>query len=412
MFLIYDLLIGLFYLAVILASIFNTKARKLLLGRNGVIKTLKNSIKPDDKIIWFHAASLGEFEQGRPVMEEIKRRKPDLKIIVTFFSPSGYEIRKNYAGADFICYLPFDFSWNARQFIKIVNPQVVYFIKYEFWYNFIHILQKKKTPLFCISANFRHNQLFFKWYGFWYKEFLHKFTHIYVQNQTSKDLLVNAGVENVTISGDTRFDRVFEIASQTKELPIIKEFSKGSKVVVAGSTWPADEDLIAKYITSESGNTKFIIAPHEIHETHIEGIISKMPANTIRYTKANEANLPDCKVLIVDNIGILSSVYQYGHSAYIGGAFGKGLHNILEAATFGLPVVFGPRYEKFKEALDLVEKGGVFSISEYNAFKTAFDKLLTDNEYHSKASAICKNYVAENRGATQVILNDLNFLIS
>lgn len=408
----YNFLIGLFYFGALIASPFNAKARKFMLGRNSVLKNLNKAFDKDDKIIWFHAASLGEFEQGRPVIEELKMRKPGYKILLTFFSPSGYEIRKNFKGADYVCYLPLDFSWHAQRFINIVKPKAAYFIKYEFWYNYINFLQQKNIPLFCISANFRPNQVFFKWYGFWYKRFLHKFNHLFVQNKISENLLKAVNVTNITVSGDTRFDRVFEIAAQIKKFPIIENFTCGQDVVIAGSTWPVDIDLLSRYICESTIKCKYIIAPHEVDETIIISLLKKLPNDTIRYSQATGCDFSKYRILVIDNIGILSSAYQYGRIAYIGGAFGKGLHNILEAATFGLPVVFGPKYDRFKEAIDLIEKQGSFSISDYDQLKISFDNLMTDDKLYQKSSNICKDYVAENRGATEIILKNLNFLDS
>ena len=400
----YNLILGLYWILVNIAALFNKKAKQFVVGRKGQFQKLSKAFIATDKIIWFHSASLGEFEQGRPVIEAFKKEHPGLKILVTFFSPSGYEIRKNYSGADYICYLPLDYSWNAAKFLDIIKPQAIYFIKYEFWPNYINEAKRRNIPIYCFSSNFRNNQLFFKWYGGKYKNILSKFKHLFVQNQRSKELLESVGITNVTVNGDTRFDRVHQIASQTKELPVVASFKANHNIIVCGSTWPVDEDLIIEYINICVHNCKFIIAPHELHETNIEQLQRKIMKKNIRYSQANETIVTNYDVLIIDNIGMLSSIYKYGVAAYIGGGFGKGIHNILEAATFGLPVVIGPKHKKFQEAVDLIERGGVFPISNGTELNKIFDTLLYDSVSLTKASTICKNYVAENTGATSKIL--------
>jgi 3-deoxy-D-manno-octulosonic-acid transferase len=403
---LYNIIIGVFWIGIQISSIFSKKVKKFTRGRKNIFTRLKQEIKPDQKIIWFHAASLGEFEQGRPVIETFRNLKPEYKILLTFFSPSGYEIRNNYKGADYIYYLPLDFSWNAKQFIDIINPVSVYFIKYEFWYNFIRVLKKRNIPLFCFSANFRPGQLFFKWYGFWYRSILHNFTHFFVQNKTSCDLLKTIHINNVTISGDTRFDRVTQIAAQSKQLPFVQKFKINKPVIVAGSTWPADESLLVEFINQSNGLYKFIIAPHEIHNNLIEQLIRTIELKTIRYSESSETDPVNYDVMIIDNIGLLSSVYNYGNIAFIGGGFGKGIHNILEAATFGLPVVFGPNYQKFHEANELIFRNGAFSISDFTSLKDTFNMLLSDQDLLNKSGKSCKDYVRENTGATAKILEE------
>jgi 3-deoxy-D-manno-octulosonic-acid transferase len=330
--------------------------------------------------------------------------------LLTFFSPSGYEIRKNYQGADYICYLPLDFSWLADKFITTVNPFAVYFIKYEFWYNHIRILHKNNIKVYCFSANFRVNQIFFKWYGFLYRKMLHMFTHIFVQNQISKDLLTSIGIKNVSISGDTRFDRVHFLASQIKHLPLIERFKNNHRIIIAGSTWPSDEEYLVQFINQCNGDCKFIIAPHEIEKVQIENLIANLNRKTLKYSEAENLNIEDFEVLLIDNIGMLSSVYQYGSIAYIGGGFGKGIHNVLEAATFGLPVIFGPNYNKFREAHDLVESGGAFTFNDFDSLKNILNKFLNEPETIQTASQICKQYISDNTGATEKILSrTLNF---
>lgn len=366
---------------------------------------MKKDIPKNKDIVWFHAASLGEFEQGRPVIEALRQQKPDIKILLTFFSPSGYEIRKDYNGVDFVYYLPVDLSWNAKRFIKFLKPKAVYFIKYEFWFNYIRILHNLKIPVYCFSANFRPGQTFFKWYGVWYRGILHEFTHFYVQNQQSKILLKEKlGIENVTICGDTRFDRVAQIAENTKPLPVVERFRNGKRIVIAGSTWPSDEDFLIKYINETNNNCKFIIAPHEIHESNITQLISQINRKVCRYSQIDENTNEENDILIIDNIGILSLVYQYGEIAYIGGGFGKGIHNILEAATFGLPIVFGPKYQKFQEAIELINIGRAVAINNYNSLRIAIDKLLNDQGSFQKASLACKALIQDSKGATEIIL--------
>ncbi len=405
MLLLYNILIGTYWIGIFIVSPFNKKARKFLKGRNGLFSRMKKDIPKNKDIVWFHAASLGEFEQGRPVIEALRQQKPDIKILLTFFSPSGYEIRKDYNGVDFVYYLPVDLSWNAKRFIKFLKPKAVYFIKYEFWFNYIRILHNLKIPVYCFSANFRPGQTFFKWYGVWYRGILHEFTHFYVQNQQSKILLKEKlGIENVTICGDTRFDRVAQIAENTKPLPVVERFRNGKRIVIAGSTWPSDEDFLIKYINETNNNCKFIIAPHEIHESNITQLISQINRKVCRYSQIDENTNEENDILIIDNIGILSLVYQYGEIAYIGGGFGKGIHNILEAATFGLPIVFGPKYQKFQEAIELINIGRAVAINNYNSLRIAIDKLLNDQGSFQKASLACKALIQDSKGATEIIL--------
>lgn len=406
---LYNILIGLYVLGAYVLAPFNKKIRKFVLGRNGVISGLKKKINKDDKIVWFHAASLGEFEQGRPVIEALKKERPELKILISFFSPSGYEIRKNYAGADFVCYLPLDFYWQARRFVKVVNPVAAYFIKYEFWHHFIHELYRRKTPIYSISAIFRPEQVFFKWYGGWYRELLRKFTAIFVQNAGSEELLKKYNITHTFISGDTRFDRVNDIAKCVKQISIVEDFSKDTPTIIAGSSWPADEDLLVQYMNETRHNCKIIFAPHEIPESGIHRLLSSINVPVIRFSQAENKNLSEFKVLIIDNIGMLSSIYQYGIISYIGGGFGKGIHNTLEAATFGLPVIFGPNYLKFKEAVELINLKGAFSITNYTQLKEILDELIENKERLASAGAVCKNYVASNTGASSMILKHISF---
>ena len=402
--LIYSLTIRLFLLGIYVFALFDKKARLWLSGRKGIFRRLDEAINREDKIIWFHASSLGEFEQGRPVMDEIKKNHHEFKILLTFFSPSGYEIRKNYQGADYIFYLPIDFKRNAVHFINIVKPHKAFFIKYEYWYHYLKALNEKKIPVYLISAIFRKKQLFFKWYGGWYRKMLNFFTHIFVQNDESLHLLSQYGFNDVTRSGDTRFDRVADIARQTKPIDIAEKFCADQTVVICGSTWEKDEELLIKYINQTDSQLKFIIAPHEVHQSHVSKITSALKKPYIKFSEANSGQLSERQVLIIDNIGMLSSLYKYGQWAYIGGGFGAGIHNILEAATFRLPVVFGANYRKFKEAVDLVRLQGAFSISEYSELAGIFDLFLTDLDKRKKSGEIAWKYVIDNKGATLKIM--------
>jgi len=388
-----------------IASVFNTKAGLWLKGRKDIFTKIRSSIEKDTPLVWFHASSLGEFEQGRPVMEFIREKYPELKILLTFYSPSGYEIRKNYSGADYIFYLPVDSPANARKFLDLINPVAVYFIKYEFWYFYLRELNRREVPVYLISAIFRPGQVFFKWYGSWYRKVLEFFNHLFVQTLASGELLKKIGIENVTIAGDTRFDRVFAIAGTAKSLPEIEPFIGGQSIIVAGSTWPPDEKLLAGWINNAQDEVKMIIAPHEVHEENIIRLEEMFECETVRYSQASPEKLAAAKVLIIDNIGMLSSLYKYGNIAYIGGGFGKGIHNILEPATFGMPVIFGPNYQKFREAVELIDLRGGFSISTYAELKELLDSFMINKSVLAVASKISKEYVKSNVGATNVIVN-------
>ncbi|HUW06774.1 MAG TPA: glycosyltransferase N-terminal domain-containing protein [Williamwhitmania sp.] len=406
---LYTLGIRLYIVLVNIAAPFNPKAKLWLKGRRNLFARLSASIHKDDRIAWFHCASLGEFEQGRPVIEGFRAKHPDFKILVTFFSPSGYEVRKDYSGADFIFYLPIDTWNNARKFVQIVHPEVVFFVKYEFWYFMLNRLKKEGVKLYLISALFRPDQLFFKRYGMWYRRMLKCFTHIFVQNEQSESLLLSIGYSHVSVSGDTRFDRVNQIVSKAKELPLINSFKSGKTTLVAGSTWPKDEELIAQWFRQSNSKVKLTIAPHEIDENHIQSIIQLFNGiNVARYTQATEQEASTAQVLIIDTIGILSSVYRYGELAYIGGGFGAGIHNTLEAATWGIPVIFGPRYQKFKEANDLIIGGGGFSISGLPDLTSTFEMLLNQPEKLQQCSLFARTYVEMKQGSTERILNSIS----
>jgi len=401
--LIYNIGIYFYGAFIFLASLFNKKARMLRKGQQQAFAQLKRHIEPNTRYVWFHAASLGEFEQGRPVIEQLKRDKPETKILLTFFSPSGYEVRKNYAVADIVSYLPLDVPGNAWYFVNLVKPSKAIFIKYEFWPNYLLALQGNNIPAISISAIFRPEQIFFKEYGKWYKKLLQTFQHIFVQDKASKELLHMHGINNVTVAGDTRFDRVYDLYQQAKQLPLIEEFVKGAeRVIVAGSTWPKDEELLVQYLRLHP-DVKLIIAPHEVHASHITEISKLLDGKFVRYSDATNDNVKTTNCLVIDIIGILSSVYRYSHVAYIGGGFGVGIHNTLEAAVYGIPVVFGTNYQKFREARELITIGGAFSISNYVTLEAQFDLLLKDNS----AGKIAGEYVKSNTGATEMILKQL-----
>ncbi len=403
--LIYKIGISLFSLAVRSASLFNEKAKQFVSGRKEWRKTLKNQVEKDARYIWFHCASLGEFEQGRPVIEEIRSQFPEYKIVLTFFSPSGYEIRKNYEGADVISYLPLDTKKNAQAFIDIVKPEKVFFIKYEFWYYFISELKEREISLYIISAIFRKDQQFFKntFWGRWYRQTLFKFEHFFVQNETSAQLLKNIGLNNISVAGDTRFDRVAAIAKAAKKIPAVEKFKGESLLFIAGSTWKPDEELLIEFI-NQYGNAKFIIAPHEVSNANVNRIHELLKRPAISMSKINETEVDKYEVLIIDSIGLLSSLYQYGNVAYIGGGFGVGIHNILEAATFGMPIVFGPNYKKFKEAVDLISDGGAFSIDKYSELEQLFLRLISEKKFVNDTKEITRKYVEKNVGSTKFII--------
>ncbi len=389
----------------ILFSFFNKKAHKWVEGQRDIFRILKMNSIENCKTAWFHAASLGEFEQGRPVIEAFKKKYPDYKIIISFFSPSGYEVRKNYENADVVCYLPLDTYANARRFIDIVKPNVVFFIKYEFWFNYLKILYTNKIPTYLISGIFRENQHFFKIYGFWFKKQLTHFTHFFVQNEVSKSLLSSIGFENSTISGDTRFDRVSQIAENPKEFPLIRKFKDGKKILLIGSSWEPDEKMVFDFIEKSENGVKFIFAPHEVHNERINSLKLLLPSNTVLLSDLNEKNCKEANILIVNNIGILSHLYQYADIALIGGGFGKGIHNILEAATFGIPAIFGPNYQKFSEARELIQLKGAFSFDNKSDFEQITKKLLYSDNHYINTKTICLKYIESKKGATEIIMN-------
>jgi 3-deoxy-D-manno-octulosonic-acid transferase len=408
---LYNLIIYLYLLGVAVYSRFNEKVRKMWRGERDAFRVLREKVDPNARYVWFHAASLGEFEQGRPLMEQLKREHPEIKILLTFFSPSGYEVRKNYEGADIICYLPLDTITNARRFLRLIRPEMAFFIKYEFWYNYLHILKHRGVPVYSVSSIFREGQVFFKWYGHQYGRVLKCFTHFYVQNEISKELLAKIGITNVTITGDTRFDRVLQIKEQAKQLPIVEEFAKGHKVFIAGSSWPPDEDIFIKYF-NEHRDWKLIIAPHVIGEDHLQQIEKKLEGwHVIRYTSLTTPLAPwrgvGGEALIINCFGLLSSIYHYADVTYVGGGFGVGIHNTLEAAVWDVPVIFGPNNQKFQEAQGLKACKGGFEITNYEDFARLMDRFDSDADYLKKAGQQAGGYVKQLSGATKRILSDV-----
>lgn len=403
---LYNLSIFLYSILIRLVAPFNIKASQISAGRSKVFDELKARIKYDRPIIWIHCASLGEFEQGRPVIEAIRKQHPAYQIFLTFFSPSGYEIRKNYELADYIFYLPADTKRNAKQLIELVNPDLVFFVKYEFWYHYISELKKRNIPVYLFSAIFRENQLFFKnsLWGKWYRKMLFCFEHFFVQDDQSVSLLGGLGLKNVTKAGDTRFDRVAEIARNGKIIPMIEQFKGNNQLVVAGSTWKPDEDILCQYIEAHP-EIKFIIAPHETKRANIERLINRLKTPVICYTEVSEETVMNSQILIVDTIGILSSIYRYADLAYIGGGFGVGIHNTLEAAIFGMPILFGPNYLKFHEATGMVSLGVAFPVTDFQSLEATLNKLLTDQNTRNHISEKCIDFTKQNLGATQIILN-------
>jgi len=407
MFFLYNIAIYSYLFIIKFAGLFNNKAKLWVAGRKGLLKKIESNLDQTRPVVWFHCASLGEFEQGRPIIESFRKDYPDFIVFLTFFSPSGYEIRKNYSTADYIYYMPLDTRANVKAFIKTVNPKIAIFIKYEFWFNYIDILIKNSIPIFIVSGIFRKDQHFFKWYGGWFRKILMKISHFFVQTPSSKKLLQSININNVTVSGDTRFDRVYQVAEQKKPFPLIEIFAGNSKVIVVGSSWPEDENLIIKIINEEISDLKFIIAPHETDKNRINSLCDKLKNHHLKYSEANELNISQEKVLVIDSIGILSHLYQYGTIAYIGGGFGKDIHNILEAVTFGNPVIFGPKYKKFQEAVDLIDLGGAFSIKDGSELERIVLDLLQNRELYSDCSNICIEYISGKRGATTRILDTI-----
>lgn len=447
----YNIAIYIYLIGVAIGSLFNKKIKKMWRGEREAVDLLKEKVDPTAKYVWFHAASLGEFEQGRPLIEQLKATHPEYKILLTFFSPSGYEVRKNYEGADIVCYLPLDTIRNARRFLRAVHPVMAFFIKYEFWYNYLHILRHRGVPVYSVSSIFRPGQVFFKWYGRNYAKVLHCITHFFVQNEVSLQLLKGIGIDEATVVGDTRFDRVLQIKEQAKELPIVEAFKgingkgdackddlsedaykedlsedackedlsengckddlsengcKGCKVFVAGSSWQPDEDIFIRFFNAHP-DWKLIIAPHVIGEDHLAYILDKLQMKAVRYTQATEQSAAEARCLIIDCFGLLSTIYRYGEIAYVGGGFGVGIHNVPEAAVWGVPVLFGPNNKRFQEAQDLLACKGSFEVTDYDSFNTIISRLISDDKFRHQCGEASANYVKSCSGATDIIMKSV-----
>jgi 3-deoxy-D-manno-octulosonic-acid transferase len=411
--LLYKLSVGAYASVIKVASVFNPKAKLWVNGRKGLLEKIRFIVSNQDRPIWIHCASLGEFEQGRPIIEAIKKDFPSKKILLTFFSPSGYEIRKKFPLADYVFYLPIDSPANAKDFIEAVNPVLAIFIKYEFWNNYFTALHKKSIPLFLASAIFRKEQPFFSWYGGFWRGMLHKTTYIFVQDEASYSLLKGIGISHVSVAGDTRFDRVLEASENLKSFPHVKNFCANSKVLVAGSTWIADEQILAEIMKISPKNVKFIIAPHEVDESHLQQMKKQLNGlDFVLFSELNKSVKQDCQILIIDNIGMLSQLYQYADLAYIGGGFGSGIHNVLEPAIFGLPIMIGPKYHKFKEAVELISKGSAFVVNNKSEAISTFNDLMIDSSKTAAMGLISKNYVLDNIGATDKIMEKIKEVIN
>jgi 3-deoxy-D-manno-octulosonic-acid transferase len=384
----------------------NSKALLLVKGRRGWQARLTGKIKEEDRRVWIHCSSLGEFEQGRPLIEELRRDHPEFKIVLTFFSPSGYEIRKNYSEADIVEYLPADSPSNARNFIKLVRPEFAIFVKYEFWNNYITELSEKGIPLYLVSGIFRPGQHFFRWYGAFFREILKRFEKIFVQDQQSLDLLNGIGLKNSICAGDTRFDRVVRITGTARDIPQIEQFRGNEKLFLAGSSWKKDEEIISQYINRFPDKMKWVFAPHETDKPNIDRLEKLFDVKTVRFSGYNP-EAADARVLIIDNIGMLSSAYKYAYISAIGGGFGKGIHNILEPACWKIPVIFGPNYKKFREAVDLIEKKGAFSFDSLEDFSELLNTFLSEELFYLKAADEAGQYITENTGATARIFKEI-----
>ena len=407
----YSLGIYLYALLVrLVAALGHRKARAMVRGQHDTWRILREKIDPTARYVWFHAASLGEFEQGLPLIERLRREQPSRKILLTFFSPSGYEVRKDYKGADVVCYLPFDSPTAARRFIKWARPEMAFFIKYEFWRNYIDVLSKKSIPVYSVSSIFRPGQIFFRWYGRKYARCLRRITHFFVQNERSVELLRTIGVQdNVTIVGDTRFDRVIDIRNNARPLPLVDQFTRAKEdsnaapfVLVAGSSWQPDEDILLDYVNRHP-DLRLVIAPHVVNDAHIQEIEQKLTTPALRYSQATLENVDDYRVLIIDGYGLLSSIYRYATVAYVGGGFGVGIHNVPEAAVYGIPVIIGPNHQRFAEAMALIANGGCKSIENAEDFSVIMDDFLENPAHITQAGSAAGDYIHQNAGATPVI---------
>jgi len=402
---LYSLLIQLLRFAYWFASIFNLKAELFRAGRREIFRNMEASFSKNKRpLLWIHCASLGEFEQGRPVIEQFKREFPNYKILLTFFSPSGYEVRKNYDKADYVFYLPWDTKKNAERFVSLAKPALVIFIKYEFWYHYTAEIKRQNIPLLSVSSIFRESQLFFKSYGSFYRKMLGNFSYFFVQNDESVKLLKSINITNCVRAGDTRFDRVNEMVKRGEQIPVVEKFKGDGKVMVIGSCWQEDFDVLLPFINENAYHLKFIIAPHEITESFLSTIENAIHGECVRYSKAQQRNVEECQVMIIDNIGMLGKLYRYGEFAFVGGAFGKGLHNILEAACYGIPILFGNKnYQKFQEAVDLINRGGAFDIGDYRDLKSKYEIINTPQTF-LLACEVTRQYVEENLGATEKVI--------
>jgi len=407
----YSLGIYLYALLVrLVAALGHRKARAMVRGQRDTWRILREKIDPTARYVWFHAASLGEFEQGLPLIERLRREQPSRKILLTFFSPSGYEVRKDYKGADVVCYLPFDSPTAARRFIKWARPEMAFFIKYEFWRNYIDVLSKKSIPIYSVSSIFRPGQIFFRWYGRKYARCLRRITHFFVQNERSVELLHIIGVQdNVTIVGDTRFDRVIDIRNNARPLPLVEQFTRAKEdsnaapfVLVAGSSWQPDEDILLDYVNRHP-DLRLVIAPHVVNDAHIQEIEQKLTTPALRYSQATLENVDDYRVLIIDGYGLLSSIYRYATVAYVGGGFGVGIHNVPEAAVYGIPVIIGPNHQRFAEAVALIANGGCKSIKNAEDFSVIMDDFLENPAHIAQAGSAAGDYIHQNAGATPLI---------
>ncbi|MCM1150669.1 MAG: 3-deoxy-D-manno-octulosonic acid transferase [Alistipes sp.] len=404
---IYDLGLMLYVWAVRLAALRSAKARQWIEGRRDLFRRMAQTIDPEARIVWVHAASLGEFEQGRPIIERLRREHPEYKILLTFFSPSGYEIRKNYPGADYIFYLPIDTPRNARRFLDIAHPEIAVFVKYEFWLNLLGELHRRKIRSYIVSAIFRRDSIFFRPYGGMWRQALEAFDALFVQNEESKQLLAELGFDNAVVAGDTRFDRVAEIAQAARKIEIVERFKGDARLFVAGSTWGPDEELLIR-LMNDNPDIKFLIAPHEMEESRIGRLTEQTRGGALRYTRcSSDTDFASKQLLILDTVGVLSSAYGYAEWGYIGGGFGVGIHNTLEAATFGLPIAFGPHYAKFKEARDLATLGAARPIENYEQLREWFAPLRDDPDFLLKTSRIAKDYTTGHQGATTLILRTI-----
>lgn len=403
---IYNIVVFSYVALIYILSPFNKKASLWARGRLGWRARLRGKINSHDRKIWIHCSSLGEFEQGRPVIEELRREHPEFKIILTFFSPSGYENRKDYSEADIVAYLPADFKSNATEFINLVNPEFVIFVKYEYWSNYISELYRKDIPLYLVSAIFRPGQHFFRWYGSFFRNMLGKIKTIFVQDQRSADLLLGIGLRNIVVAGDTRFDRVVKITNSATGIPQLEQFCSGEKIFLAGSSWRKDEEIIVQYINKNPGRMKWVFAPHEIDKANIDRLERMIEEKVVRFSEFR-TEAADSRVLIIDNIGMLSSAYKYAYIAEVGGGFGSGIHNILEPACWGIPVLFGPCYEDYREAVDLIREKGAMTFLSFRDFSEILDNLLSDENYYQKSASVAGNYIRKNTGATARVLKEI-----